>query len=109
MAGCVTYWLRASGNVHIKAGWLSRTRGQATPGRDQEIKKSRLQADLHFLITGGATYQGWDGKYFSLKYFVEIRDKSKPGEDGQTQMKTWSAKRLPSRFFTTLPPIDQIG
>ena len=74
MAGCVTYWLRTSVMCILRPG-DSAALG-ARPWQ-AAIKKSRLQADLHFLITGGATYQGWDGKYFSLKYFVEIRDKSK--------------------------------
>ena len=38
----------------------------ATPGRDQEIKKSRLRAD-HTRGTGGAR----EGKYFTKKYFAE--------------------------------------
>ena len=43
-----------------------------TPGRDQEIKKSRLRAD-HTRGTGGAR----EGKYFTTKYFAEGQNRTK--------------------------------
>ena len=57
---------------------------QATPGRDQEIKKSRLRADQtmdHTRGTGGAR----DGKYFTTKYFAE---------NGQNQTKIYCMKMV---------------